>query len=130
MYGVNTFIRTAILLARPLMPFKVKIAQDFNHAFAIIREGVNKLMQDINVTERDWSVGAYWSLTIRLFIPLAAFILLFWWLYTAATVFAPGEWYNPLNPFSVMTCLAQWGLVVAVFVFLNRWMARKTLGSG
>ncbi len=38
MYGVDTFMRTATLLARPLMPFKVKIAQDFNHAFDIIRE--------------------------------------------------------------------------------------------
>jgi signal transduction histidine kinase len=37
MYGVNTFTRTAALLGRPLMPFKVKIAQDLNHAFDIIR---------------------------------------------------------------------------------------------
>jgi NSS family neurotransmitter:Na+ symporter len=97
-------------------------------AFAIIKEGVRKLMQDINVTQNDWSVGAYWSITIRLFIPFAAFILLFWWLFLSATVFAPGEWYNPLNPFSVMTCLMQWFLVTGIFVGFNRNIVRKTIG--
>ncbi len=37
-YGLNTFMRTAALLARPLMPFKVRISQNFNHAFNIISE--------------------------------------------------------------------------------------------
>ena len=96
-------------------------------AFAVIKEGVRKLSQDINVTENDWSVGAYWSITIRLFIPLAAFILLFWWMFLSATVLAPGEWYNPMNPFSVMTCLAQWFLVTGIFVGFNRKIARKTI---
>ena len=41
LYKANTFMRTAAYLARPLLPFKIKIAQDFNHAFDIIRE--NKL---------------------------------------------------------------------------------------
>ena len=97
-------------------------------AFAVIKEGVRKLMRDINVTENDWSVGAYWSITIRLFIPFAAFLLLFWWLFLSATVFAPGEWYNPLNPFSVMTCLVQWFLVTAIFVGFNRRISRNTIG--
>jgi NSS family neurotransmitter:Na+ symporter len=88
-------------------------------AFAIIKEGVRKLMKEINVTENDWSVGAYWSITIRMFIPFAAFLLLFWWLFLSATVLAPGEWYNPMNPFSVMTCLAQFTFVLALFILLN-----------
>ena len=37
MYGVNTFISTAAHLARPFMPFKVEIAQDFKHALDIVR---------------------------------------------------------------------------------------------
>ncbi|MDI6688234.1 MAG: hypothetical protein QME06_08465 [Desulfobacterales bacterium] len=36
-YGVNTFTRTAAHLGRPFLPFKVEIAQDFNHALDIIR---------------------------------------------------------------------------------------------
>jgi NSS family neurotransmitter:Na+ symporter len=63
-----------------------------------------------------------------MFIPFAAFLLLFWWLFLSATVFAPGEWYNPMNPFSVMTCLVQWFLVTALFVGFNRRIASKTIG--
>ncbi len=37
-YGTNTFMKTALQLARPLMPFKVKIAKDLRHAFQLIRE--------------------------------------------------------------------------------------------
>jgi len=36
-YGANTFMRTALHLARPLMPFKIKIAKDIDHAFHLIR---------------------------------------------------------------------------------------------
>ncbi len=36
-YGVNPFMLAAAHLARPFMPFKVKIVQDFNRAFDIIR---------------------------------------------------------------------------------------------
>ena len=97
-------------------------------AFAVIKEGVKKLINEINVTENDWSVGGYWNITIRLFIPLAAFILLFWWLFISATVLAPDEWYDPLNPFSVMTCLVQWFLVTAIFIGFNRKISGKMVG--
>ena len=89
-------------------------------AFAIIKSGVKKLIGEINVTANDWSVGSYWSITIRIFIPFAAIFLLFWWLFLSATVFAPDDWFNPLNPFSVMTCLVQWFFVTALFVGFNR----------
>ncbi len=89
-------------------------------AFAVIKEGVKKLISEINVTVYDWNVGSYWIITIRMFIPFAAFFLLFWWLFLSATVFAPGEWYNPLNPFSIMTCLVQWFFVTALFVGFNK----------
>ena len=38
LYGVNTFMRAAALLSRPFMSFQVKIAQDLNHAFSLIRK--------------------------------------------------------------------------------------------
>ena len=97
-------------------------------AFAVISEGVKKLIREINVTENDWSVGGFWSITIRFFIPLAAFILLFWWLFLSATVLAPGNWYNLMNPFSVMTCLGQWFFVTAIFVGFNRRISRSMIG--
>ncbi|MBL7113390.1 MAG: sodium-dependent transporter [Bacteroidales bacterium] len=96
-------------------------------AFAVIKQGVKKLIGEINVTANDWNVGSYWSITIRMFIPFAAFFLLFWWLFLSATVFAPGEWFNPLNPFSVMTCLVQWFFVTAIFIGFNRRISRSMI---
>ena len=34
-YGANTYMRTALHLARPLMPFQIKIAKDIKHAFRL-----------------------------------------------------------------------------------------------
>ena len=62
-------------------------------------------------------------------IPLLAAVLLGWWLYQAAAVYAPDRWYDPFNPFSVMTCLVQWGIPIAAFILLNRRMARRTLAQ-
>ena len=43
----------------------------------------------------------------------------------SATVYAPDEWYNPLLPYSVMTCLVQWGAVLTVL-----WAAESEALSG
>jgi DNA-binding CsgD family transcriptional regulator len=36
-YGANRFMNTAVHMARPIMPFKIKIAQDFNQVLDIIK---------------------------------------------------------------------------------------------
>jgi len=41
-HGANTFMRTALHLARPLMPFQVKIAKDKGHAFRMIRDNQSR----------------------------------------------------------------------------------------
>jgi NSS family neurotransmitter:Na+ symporter len=58
-------------------------------------------------------------------IPALAIMLLGWWLYQAGSVYAPDRWFDPFDPFSIMTCLVQWGIVLAVFIMLNRWMVRR-----
>jgi NSS family neurotransmitter:Na+ symporter len=52
----------------------------------------------------------------------------------AATVYAPDQWMNPINPYSVMTCVVQWGIALLVFIALNRrlagpWSGRSALYS-
>jgi len=56
-------------------------------------------------------------------VPVAGVLLLFWWMMLAATRFAPEDWYNPFNPFSVMTCLVQWFVVIAIFIGWNKKIA-------
>ncbi len=94
-------------------------------AFAIIKNHVSKVQNEINQTPGDWKVTKLWNLDIQYFIPVSALILLAWWLFLSATVFAPKEWFNPFNPFSVMTCLVQWGIIILIVVLINKTISGK-----
>ncbi len=93
-------------------------------AVAVSRYGIIRLREEL-ATPEDWRIPSAWGFTIRVLVPLQAVVLLVWWLGLAATVYAPETWYNPFDPFSPMTCLVQWGIALAVFVALNRWMVRR-----
>jgi NSS family neurotransmitter:Na+ symporter len=92
-------------------------------AYLVWQYGIAKLRSEI-ATPADWALPGVWNGLITWAVPLQAVVLLVWWMYLAATVYAPDSWYDPFNPYSVMTCLAQWGIVLVAFVLLNRWMAR------
>jgi NSS family neurotransmitter:Na+ symporter len=94
-------------------------------AFAVIRLGTDDFATEINDSnETDWKLGGAWKLIIRWLVPIQAIVLLVWWIGLAATVYAPDDWYNPINPYSVMTCLVQWGAVFAVLLALNHRLRR------
>ena len=100
-------------------------------AFAVIRHGAARFRaESIDNQEHDWNAGRLWDTAIRFVVPTLATLLLAWWLYQSASVYSPERWFDPFDPFSVMTCLAQWGIALAVFILLNRWMVRRTLGIG
>jgi NSS family neurotransmitter:Na+ symporter len=94
-------------------------------AFAVLKNKIRSISSEINAIPDDWKAGKPWALSIRFFIPIAALALLVWWMFLSATVFAPDEWYNPFNPYSVMTCLAQFGLVLTLFILFNRSITTK-----
>ncbi len=97
-------------------------------AFAVIRYGPSRLRADmLKGSFADWDPGRTWELLIGVLVPVQAVALLGWWLWLSATVYAPETWYNPFVPYSVMNCLVQWGVVLAIFLMANRWMARRTL---
>lgn len=99
-------------------------------AFAVIRYGTARFRrEEVDDTPRDWKAGRGWETLIGLVVPLEAAVLLVWWLYLSATDYAPLTWFDPFEPFSVMTCLVQWSAALAAFVLLNRWMVRRTLGD-
>lgn len=98
-------------------------------AFAVIRYGVRAFRRDaISEGPGDIDPGAGWDVLAGLVVPIQAVVLLGWWLYQSAAVYAPTTWFNPLDPFSVMTCLVQWGTVLVTLVALNQWMVRRTIG--
>ncbi|MFQ5570152.1 MAG: sodium-dependent transporter [Rhodothermales bacterium] len=98
-------------------------------AFAVIRYGVQRFRRDcVDGAPGDWSAGRVWEVLMRYVVPFLAVVLLVWWLYQAATVYAPDTWYDPIDPYSVMTCLVQWGTALLLLIGLNRWMVKHTLG--
>ncbi len=94
-------------------------------AFAVIKNKVSVISTELSAITNDWKTGRWWSVTIKYVVPVASVSLLFWWMFQSATVFAPDEWFNPFNPFSVMTCLAQWLLVLVIFILLNKYISKK-----
>lgn len=99
-------------------------------AFAVIRYGAARFRTEvIDGLPNDWNAGRPWDGVISYLIPLLAIVLLVWWLYLSATEYAPATWFDPTDPFSVMTCLAQWGAVLFVFILLNRLLVQRTLDS-
>ncbi len=99
-------------------------------AFAVIRHGATRFRTgNIDNQPHDWNAGPVWDTLIRFVIPTLAIVLLGWWLYQAASVYAPDRWFDPFDPFSVMTCLTQWAVVLILFIVLNRRVARRTLAS-
>ncbi len=93
-------------------------------AFFCIRYGLEKLKNDTELAPGDWPLGRWWNILIRYFVPSAGLILLLWWMWLSVTQFAPETWYNPLDPFSLMTVLLQWGVVITLFVLFNKKLGK------
>ena len=89
-------------------------------ALHALKYGLDKFKTSDLMPASDWKAGKWWNFLLRYFIPAGGVILLMWWMYLSATQFAPDNWYNPLNPFSVMTCILQWAVVTGLFVYYNR----------
>ena len=125
-------VGTAYLLGIPsAMSLNILANQDFVWGLGLIisgifialhaiKYGLNEFKTKELISETDWTPGLWWNILIKYFIPVAGVILLLWWMYLSATQFAPDDWYNPLNPFSVMTCVLQWGGLITLFIVYNR----------
>jgi NSS family neurotransmitter:Na+ symporter len=58
-------------------------------------------------------------------VPLEFLALMIWWFYQAVAVYDPDGWWNPFHTVNLGTTLAQWGVLIAVLILLNRiWAAR------
>jgi neurotransmitter:Na+ symporter, NSS family len=89
-------------------------------AFLIIKQGTQTMRHEINSVVTDSSIGRWWCHIIKIFVPVAALVLLVWWL---AQSFVPGDWYNPFTEFSFMSCIFQWSIVAIIFLIFNKKIA-------
>jgi len=93
-------------------------------ALAVVKYGAARLRDEIAV-EGDWKLPALWCAWIKYAIPLQAVVLLGWWLYLATTADFTSRWWDPLEPYSAMSCVVQWSIALAVLFALNNWMVRR-----
>ena len=99
-------------------------------AFTVLRHGITKLREDELLSDKhDIRLGAWWDYVLKFFVPFAAIALLVWWMLLSATEYAPAQWFNPFNAYSVMTCVAQWAIVLILFIGFNEWIARRMAGA-
>jgi SNF family Na+-dependent transporter len=98
----------------------------FFFAFAVVRYGVTRFRREfINTESSDIRVGGWWDILIYA-VMLQAVVLMGWWVYQAADLADLAATFTPLSPFNVGTLVVQWGLAIAVFLGLNRWLARHS----
>jgi NSS family neurotransmitter:Na+ symporter len=92
-------------------------------SFAIIRFGVDKFRTEIiNGKGSDIKIGKWYNYFIAYLIPLQAVVLLVWWLVSSASW--DKEWWNPFHSANAGTCLFQWGIVILIFILLNKFFVR------
>lgn len=97
-------------------------------SFAIIRFGVDKFRTEvINGPGSDIKIGRWYNFIIAFLIPLQVTVLITWWLIEAAS-WDP-EWWNPLSAANVGTCIFQWSIALAVFIFFNKTITKLTLNN-
>ncbi|TVP54777.1 MAG: sodium-dependent transporter [Gemmatimonadales bacterium] len=101
----------------------------FFFAFAVLRYGVTDWRNTfINTGDSDIHIGAWWDWAIRL-IMVQAVVLIGWWLWQVRGEDFSATW-NPIATFNIGTVVAQWGIVLAIFIALNRWMVARTVAGG
>jgi NSS family neurotransmitter:Na+ symporter len=93
-------------------------------AFAVRKFGVDKLRREIiNGEGSDIKLGKWYNAVIGFVVPTLAVILIVWWLYSSVS-WDP-EWWNPFHAENAGTCLLQWGIVLALFISLNKYISKK-----
>lgn len=98
-------------------------------AFVAIRYGVNDFREKlVNVVSGGLQSNKLLDWSLQYLIPVQVVVLLGWWMYRAVFEFAPETWFDPTDPYSLMTCLVQWGIVAGVLVMFNKKLV--TLNRG
>jgi neurotransmitter:Na+ symporter, NSS family len=93
-------------------------------SFAIIRFGPDKFRTEIiNGYGSDVKIGKWYNFVIGILIPIQVIILISWWL--ISSVSWDPEWWHPFHAENAGTVLFQWGIVLIIFIFLNKKMVNK-----
>lgn len=101
------------------------IVSGFFFARAARQIGGRRFRDEWVNTVPGWKVGRRFTWVVFWLIPLQFVALLAWWFYQAIAIYDPEGWWNPLHTFSLGTVLAQWLVVIVLFLLLNPLLARQ-----
>jgi NSS family neurotransmitter:Na+ symporter len=98
-------------------------------AIMVMRYGVDRFRTTlINGEGSDIRIGRWWNVVIRL-VAVQAVVITIWWLWQAVDLTDLGATFTLFSTFNVGTVLIQWGVAIAVFLGLNRWLAARASGA-
>ncbi len=96
--------------------------------FAALQYGVEKMRtQLINNGIADISAGRWFNFMVAVLIPIEFISLISWWSFQAITSYDPEGWWNPFRTFSLGTCIFQWAMAMAIFMFFNNRLFERTV---
>ncbi len=99
-------------------------------AVAAIGYGVDPFRRElVNTHIGGRRAGRRYAWVLKYFVPVEFAVMFGWWMYQAATVYDPEGWWNPIRVYSVGTCLAQWGIALAVLMMFNARLAAGSQGQ-
>jgi NSS family neurotransmitter:Na+ symporter len=97
-------------------------------AFVVIKSGVTDFRLNlINTGNHRIKSGKWFEVLIKYIIPIEVVVLLGWWIYRSAFEFAPETWFNPLEVYSVATCVVQWSIAAGTLIVFNKQISNLTV---
>jgi NSS family neurotransmitter:Na+ symporter len=125
LFGIPSALRIEIFQNQDWVWGVGLMVSGFFFAFAVLRYGVTKWRQTfINHEDSDVHIGAWWDWAIRL-VALEAVVLAGWWLWSARGSDFAATW-TLFSTYNVGSVLIQFGVALAILLFLNRRIARAT----
>jgi NSS family neurotransmitter:Na+ symporter len=98
-------------------------------SFSIIRYGVDRFRTEIiNGYGSDIKIGKWYNYLISILVPIQVVVLILWWMISSASW--DREWWNPFHIENAGTAVAQWILVLTIFILLNKKMSERIFRNG
>jgi NSS family neurotransmitter:Na+ symporter len=95
---------------------------------AILVYGVDRFrLRYVNSAGSDVTIGRWWNVAMVLVV-VEALVLLVWWLSQTISEEGLGASLAPFRTWSLGTFILQWGVLLALILGSNRWLARGQAG--
>jgi NSS family neurotransmitter:Na+ symporter len=96
--------------------------------FAVFKYGIAHFRETLVNTEyNDLYIGKWWEYIMYLF-PIQ-FMFLMAWYFSDAISIDPTNWWNPFVPDGFATIILQWGIALAILIYLNDWINKQPLAE-